>query len=75
MSRYLSGRLGSSASESASQSRTVTPEKTKAQAPVLDTPHQAARTPAGVADDSSPPRVSSCTQNLSSCNLLTRMST
>ena len=58
MSRYLSGRLGSSALASPAQSRAATPEKPQAQAPLLETPSWAAQAPAAVADDSSPPRVS-----------------
>lgn len=58
MSRYLSGRLGSSALASPAQSRATTPEKPQAQAPVLETPSRAALAPAAMGSDSSPPRVS-----------------
>ena len=58
MSRYLSGRLGSSGLPSPAQSSAATPEKLQAHAPVLDTPPQAVQNLAPAAEDSSPPRVS-----------------
>ena len=58
MSRYLSGKLGSSGLPSPAQSRAATPEEPQAKAAALETPPWAAKDAAAAAEDSSPPRVS-----------------